>query len=1167
MAFKPTPAQERAIFEKGNILVSAAAGSGKTAVLVERVITRICNKENPVRADELLIVTFTNAAAAEMRSRIEKRLDEECRKNPLDAGLLLQKHLLSNAKICTIDSFCIDLVRENFDKLGISPDFKIGESSSLKIIDKEVLYSIINRYFEEKSELFFELLDIVGAEFDEANFADLMLNLYEFSRQLPFPQKWFDYILDSYQGGEFSKDNIWYKYAFESALKTVSAMKKQILGALDDIFTVEAAKNAYINVFNDAKEQTLSLEESLRTGDWDAFYYALNSFKLQRMPSVRGLNDYPQIVAAKETYKYLNTKALENLKKIFCADFEFINSQHRKIYKPLKLLVEILKEFDNKLFEAYKENNTFTFHNTEHLALKLLYDEESGGITEQAKELIGSFKEVLVDEYQDTNDLQNMLFSVLSDNEKKLFVVGDVKQSIYAFRGANPINFLNKKNSYTDIEIANENDAKKIILGNNFRSCNKICEFVNYFFSIFMQNFNGNIKYNNEEKLISTAIFPKTEDLAVSMDIIDCSQSDEKGLILEARQIATFIKETIASNECIKVSDTELRRAKFGDFAILLRSVSNKAPELVKELKAQGIPVNLSVGEFADNIEISTFLSFLKTIDNPQSDIELATTLMSPIFSFTADDLAHIRSNKKDGNLYSAVIFAANNSNNKAEEFLEKIERFRLDAATLSLDKLISKLLIVTEYLNIASAMSDGERRRNNLLLLCDYALQYSENHSVSLSGFIDFVLKQSQSLSVGAAANNSDAVKIMSIHASKGLQFPVCIVASTASRFNDMEARFSAAYSVKYGLGFKYYDEDYKQKFTTVAREVILDDIKKSALEEELRLLYVAMTRAEDKLHFIASFSNLDKAIEGYKNLIISSNGAVDYGLFSRTKSYADWLMVALLLHPDGKALRQTNDGFLSFECQSNIKINLIDGSSLYENITENSEREITAEEQIVEQLKSNFQFDYPYKNLMEIQSKMSVSALANKAESEKYSFTAIPSFMSQGGMNATRRGTAMHKVMEFFDFEKFDCVEEEIDRLYEWQYISEDEKNSLNIKAINSFFNSDIFKRIKNASLVKREMQFITELPATEIDQSLDSRFSDETIIVQGAVDVCFVENDGLVILDFKTDRVEDISELAHAYGEQLSVYAKACGKIFGKKVKEKIIYSFAKSDIIKI
>lgn len=1166
MAFNPTESQKKAIYENGNILVSAAAGSGKTAVLVERVITRLCDKQNPVRADELLIVTFTNAAAAEMRSRIEARLDEECRNNPFDAGLLLQKHLLANAKICTIDSFCIDLVRENFDKLGISPDFKIGEESSLKIINNEVLYSIINRYFEEKNPTFFELLDIVGSEFDESNFCELILTLYNFSRQLPFPQKWFDNILENYENGVFSNDNIWYNYAFQSANNTVSSMKRLILGAIDDISCIEDASNAYLTVFLDAKEQILSLEESLKTGEWNEFYVAIQDFKLNRLPSVRGLNDFPLVVSAKDTYKYLNTKAVENLKKIFYAEFEFISQQHKKLYKPLKLLIQILKEYDNKLFEAYKEQNVFTFHNTEHLALKLLYNSETGQVTEEAKELIENFREVMVDEFQDTNDLQNMLFSVLSDKEKKLFVVGDVKQSIYAFRGANPNNFLDKKNRYINIESANENDAKKIILGNNFRSSENVCNFVNYFFSLFMQNFSGNIIYNDEEKLIPTAKFPETEEKSVSMDIIDCSSSNEKALILEARQIAQYIKKTIKGKPCIKQDDNTLRKAKYGDFAILLRSVTNKAPELVSELKNQGIPVNLSVGEYAQSLEIATFLSLLKVIDNPQSDVELATVLMSPIFRFTPDDLASIRTNKKDGNLYSALILAANNGDAKTIDFLEKIKNFRLDSVILPLDKLISKLLVVTEYLNIASSLSDGEKRRNNLLLLSDYAVQYASNNSTGISGFVDFVLKQSQNLSVGAGANKSDAVKIMSIHASKGLQFPICILASTSSRFNDMESRFSAAFSVKYGLGFKYFDEKSKKKYTTLAREVILDDIKKSGMEEELRLLYVAMTRAQDKLHFIASYSNFSNALAGYKNLLISTQSCVDYSLFSRTKSYADWLILALLLHPDGKILRDLNDGILPLDSKSNIEIHIIDGLKLNKSTKDKSIDTASENKEISSQILNNFEYKYPYQDLIDIGSKISVSALANKAESDKFAFSAKPSFLS-GGITATGRGTAMHKVMEFFDFEKYNNVEEELDRLYEWQFISEDERDSLNIEALKTFFKSEIFERIKSSDLVKREMRFMSEIPVTELDNTINKEFYNEKIIVQGAVDVCFLEEDGIVILDFKTDKVESINELAEAYGGQLSVYAKACEKIFHKKVKEKIIYSFAKSDIVKI
>lgn len=1168
MSFRPTKQQSLAISEKGNVLVSAAAGSGKTAVLVERVISMISDKNSPVSADELLIVTFTNAAANEMRSRIEKRLDEECRLHPDDTGLLLQKHLLINAKICTIDSFCIDFVRENFDKFDISPDFKISDGNSLKTINEEVIYSIINRYLTENNPVFLELLDIIGAEFDEKNFAETILQIYEFSRQMPFPEKWFDSLAENFKNGCFTSDNIYYKYAFITAKNTVKQIQQLIINAIDMVSQSEEVSDKYLNFFTDAASQISDLSDAANTENWDTFYNALQNFKLTKLPTFKSLTEYTNISAVKDIYKYIGDKALENLKKIFYNDFAFLNFQSQKINRPLLLLVEILKEFSTELFLEYKKQNTFTFHNTEHLALSLLCKENNGEITvnPDAKEFLDRFSEVMVDEYQDTNDLQDMLFYVLSNFEKKLFVVGDVKQSIYAFRGANPDNFLNKKNRYIPVEDASENQPKKIILGNNFRSKDSICQFINYFFSLFMTEKTGDIVYCDGEALIPASVFPETEDVSVELDIIDCANTEEKSIILEARQIAKFIKETINGAPCIKQDENTLRNARYSDFTIMLRSVSNKAPELVNELKKQGIPVNLTLNNFTESTEISTFLALLKVIDNPQSDIELLTVMMSPIFCFTPDEMAEIRTANKKGDLYSAVIFASQNGNTHAKSFIETIEKYRLYAVTLSLPKLISKLLIVTEYLNIVSAMSDGENRKNNLLLLCDYATQFTNGATSNISGFIRYILNQTAS-SKGSSgvSSGSDTVKIMSIHASKGLQFPICIVAATSSRFNDAEVRYNTVLSTKFGIGFKYFDEDDKTKYTTLSREVILNDIINTSIQEELRLLYVAMTRAQDKLLFISSYSNFEKKLEGYKNLLLSTNCDINCNSLSRTKSYADWLMLALLMHPNGKILREQGSGILPISTESSLKINIINGADLLPATENIYDENCNADIEIAEQMAQNFDFEYPYNKIIGIQSKTSVSVLANKAESEKFAFSGKPSFMCDGGITAAERGTAMHKVMQFFDFSKHDDIENEIDRLHEWQFITEREKDSLNLQAINEFFKSDIFKRILNSNLVKREMRFLTEVEAKRIDNTLEDKFQNESVIIQGAVDICFVEDNELVILDFKTDRVDNINDLASIYGEQLSIYAIACEKIFGLKVKEKIIYSFAKSDTV--
>ncbi|MBO5320994.1 MAG: helicase-exonuclease AddAB subunit AddA [Clostridia bacterium] len=1167
MSIKLTHSQQMAVEKQGNILVAAAAGSGKTAVLVERVIKKLCSKINPVSADKLLIVTFTNAAAAEMRSRIEKRLDEECRNNPEDLGLLLQKHLLTSAKICTIDSFCIDFVRENFEKLGISPDFTISENNALKPINERVLGEILNEYFESGDETFKELLDIVGAEFDERNFSDLVLNLYEYSRQLPFPEKWFE-TLYSYYGDNFAKTNPWHVFALKRTQNLVKEYRVSLSKAVDLLSADLKMADKFMPAFLIASEQLEKLDAVSSTDDWDGVYNALNSFNLGSLPSVKGSNDISEIKAAKDIYDQIK-KLPESLKKFFYADSQFIQKQFEKLYTPMKLLVEILNEFSNRVFEAYVEENTFTFHNTEALALKLLCTEKDGKVevSEQGKEFLELFDEVCVDEYQDTNDLQNMLFYVLSNKDSKLFAVGDVKQSIYGFRGANPEYFLNKKNAFTDAEIAKDDEPKKIILGNNFRSRPEVCEFINYFFSQFMTVDTGKINYDKEEMLIPSGKFPESSYPAVSVNIIDALPKTDKKRA-EAKQIARFIKETMARGDVIRKDEETLRPAKYSDFTILLRSMKGNASVLAEELKNQGIPVNFSTEGFCEYTEISVMLSLLRVIDNPSRDVDLLTVMMSPIFGFTAEDMANLRIGCKDGSLYSCVITASQNGDIKCSNFLKKIENFRLYAVTNTLSSLLEILIEETGFFDIVSAFSDGARRKNNLLLLIEYAVSYEKFYKGSISAFAEYMYKQDEKgIKSAVSLSGEDTVKIMSIHASKGLQFPVCIIAGMASAFNSSEVRQSAVYTTKSGIGFKYYDEFDKVQYTTVSREAILEQLRLERLEEELRLLYVAMTRTQDILHFTAVSSNTEKKIESVKGQLIGTEGKVTASLVANTKTYFEWLLVSLLLHPDAKNLRGAGSSIICQDTESRVKVELTLDEEIIETVAENKNIEYNEDREFSQNLANNISYKYPFEDLFSVQSKASVSVLANKAESEKYNFTQRPQFMNKDKMSAANRGTAMHKVMQFFDFAKWETPESELERLVEWEFISEEEAEIINLNALKEFFASDVFKRILKAQSVHREMRFLTELPALIADKTLDPKFENEKIIVQGAVDICFVEDGEVVILDFKTDRTDDLEQLSSAYGEQLNLYSRACEKIFKKAVKEKIIYSFHHSDYIKL
>ena len=1167
MSIKLTHSQQMAVEKQGNILVAAAAGSGKTAVLVERVIKKLCSKVNPVSADKLLIVTFTNAAAAEMRSRIEKRLDEECRNNPEDSGLILQKHLLASAKICTIDSFCIDFVRENFEKLGISPDFTISENNALKPINERVLGEILSEYFESGNETFKELLDIIGSEFDERNFSDLVLNLYEYSRQLPFPEKWYK-TLYSYYGDNFSDSNPWRVFALKRAEHLVNEHRISLSNAVDLLSNDSKMADKFMPAFIIASEQLQNLTEACDTKAWDTIYNALNSFDLGSLPIVRGSNDIPEIKAAKDIYDQIK-KLPESLRKLFYADSKFIEKQFEKLNGPMKLLAKILNEFSNRVFEAYVEENTFTFHNTEALALKLLCTEKDGGIevSEQGKEFLELFDEVCVDEYQDTNDLQNMLFYVLSNKDSKLFAVGDVKQSIYGFRGANPEYFLNKKNAFTDAEIAKDNEPKKIILGNNFRSRPEVCDFINYFFSQFMTADTGKINYDKEEMLIPLGKFPESAHPAVSVNIID-TQPKTDIRRAEAKQVARFIKETMAAGNVIRKNEETLRPAKYSDFTILLRSMKGNASVLAEELKNQGIPVNFSTEGFCEYTEISVMLSLLKVVDNPSRDVDLLTVMMSPIFGFTAEDMANLRISCREGSLYNCVITASQNGDRKCDNFLKTIEKFRLYAVTNTLSNLLEILMEETGFFDIVLAFNDGIRRKNNLLLLIEYAASYEKFYKGSITAFADYMYKQDEKgIKSAVSLSGEDTVKIMSIHASKGLQFPVCIIAGMASAFNSSEVRQSAVYTTKSGIGFKYYDECDKTQYTTVSREVILEQLRLERLEEEMRLLYVAMTRTQDILHFTAVCSNAEKKIDAIKSQLLGNEGKVTAQVISATKTYFEWLLVALILHPDGKILRGFGSPIICRDTKSRVKIELTADEEISETIDINRETEYNEDIEFSQNLSNNISYKYPFEDLFAVQSKASVSLLANKAESEKYNFTAKPQFMNKDKMSAANRGTAMHKVMQFFDFTKWETPESELERLVEWEFISEEEANIINCEALKKFFESDIFKRISKAESWHREMRFLTELPVLIADKTLDPKFEDEKIIVQGAVDICFVENGEVVILDFKTDRIDNLEQLSSAYGEQLNLYSGACEKIFKKKVKEKIIYSFHLSDYIRL
>ena len=1166
MAFNATPMQQKAIDTDGNILVSAAAGSGKTAVLVERVIRKLTSSENPISADRLLIVTFTNAAAAEMRSRIEKRLHEEILKNPDDVALLRQKHLLPSADICTIDSFCIKLIRENFDVCGVEPDFKVSDGTSLIPLCKATMAEVLEPQLEGQNEDFLKLLELCGCEYDEQNLADTIERIYLYSRQLPFPEQFVESLGAPYNI-PFDNAHPWCKQAFDAAVKKLEATRLNL---------EKMASAAVCLVKNSEKCSEYTKTASLlidgliteaKKGCWDEFFALVHTASLKNVPPTDSEDPYARIF--KDNKKQI-TETIKEIASLFSSDSAHTAAFIAEHKKAVNLLVSLINEYAERLFEAFKAENSFTFYNTEQMALGLLCEYKDGKVVmlEHAKKLASRYDEVLVDEFQDVNNLQDMLFSILSGNEEKLFVVGDVKQSIYGFRGSNPQNFLQKKQKYTAVEDALPDEPKKIILSNNFRSRHGVCDAVNFFFELLMAGQCGSIVYNEEERLRPAAVFPETEAPAAELLLVDkCGNQDDDSLLQsEARAIAKYIKSVMLEGEVIKAGDGTMRSAQYRDFVILLDAVHNKAPVISEMLMRYGIPVAYNAEGFLDTVEISTALSLLKVIDNPKCDVELLTCMMSPIFAFSAEDMASMRAEQKKGYLYSAVTAAAQNGNQKAQEFIKRISELRRSAAILPLDRFLSKLLYSTDWINLVSAMSGGRVRRANLFTLLKLSAQYSAGGNGSIYGFIKHIKDLPENSFKSSVGGGENCVRIMSMHQSKGLQFPVCIIANLASRINNADSISRILYSENLGIAFKYYNEEQGTDTRLLGHHLISGAAADKTVEERMRLLYVAMTRAEDRLCLVSACKDAQSRLGKIAASLSDKAPYITSDFISSSKTMGDWVLAAALLHPDSSALRGLCDVKLTPALSdAKLKVTVINEFAYETAESEETDDELqnNANEALADSIISNTEYVYPYKKLRGLQAKASVSAIANSAESERFAFSAKPDFMEKNGLSAAGRGTAMHHIMQFISMDGIPDVSAELDRLTEWQFITEAEANAADKVALERFFQSSVYSRILKAREVRREMRFLTEIPASTLNAELED--TDASIIVQGAVDMCFIEDDGIVVLDFKTDRVEDINELAVTYGEQLSIYSKACQKIFSKPVKEKIIYSFHLSEFV--
>ncbi|MEF2835494.1 MAG: helicase-exonuclease AddAB subunit AddA [Clostridia bacterium] len=1189
---KWTEEQSQAIHEKGsNILVAAAAGSGKTAVLVERIINKIIEEE--IDIDKLLVVTFTNAAASEMRERILNAIYKKIEEEPTNLRLQKQITLLNKSNICTIHSFCLDVIRNNFYEINISPNFRIGDTAEIELLKEEVLDELFEDLYLKEDEGFLKLLEIYTSYKDDEPLKDIVKSIYNFIQSAPFPEKWlaekvklFDIDIENTDFAE----TVWGKIILNNYKECI---EENILG-LKKIKKELEAENE-LEKFSQAIRLDIENLESLlvNLNSWDKSYELAKTFSFVRWPSSKKINsETPAFV--KEKRDMINAKFKKLKDSIFIYTSAEVLSDLKNMYEVLNLLQAIILKFNENYKKAKLERNIIDFNDIEHLALKILIKDEDGKYvpSEIAKKYQDKFEEIAIDEYQDSNMVQEYILTSISKGNN-IFMVGDVKQSIYKFRQAMPELFLNKYKTYKLKKEKTEADDLKIQLFKNFRSRKNILDTTNIIFQEIMSKDLGDVDYNEDEYLNLGANYeePQLENIdfagKTEINIINLedttkdSQEDEEdnvkterieNSILEARYVAQKINELINSNYYVLDKKEGYRKVTYKDIVVLLRSTTELSPIYEKEISDLGMPVYSETStEYLNSVEIQLIMSCLKIIDNPMQDIPLVTVMRSMIGGFTDNDLIEIRLADKYENFYESIVKARIQVNeelrNKIDSFLELINQWREASEFLALDELIWKIYMDTGYYNYVGLMQNGKLRQANLKMLFERAKQYESATFKGVFNFINFIDKlKLRNNDLGAAkiiGENENVIRIMSIHKSKGLEFPVVFLSSTGKNFNLKDLREKILIHQEIGFGPNYENSELKIEYPTLAKEAIKMVSKRESISEEMRVLYVALTRAKEKLIITGIEKDLQKSIESKeKELQIyesEDNSKINPKILESYKSYLDWIELVYLKN------KIKNSDIFEFNVVSKTEIlnQTVESETERKDVLKDIANKKVSKENM-EKIKNILEWEYKYKDSTEMPSELSVSKIKelSKDTEEKIGITLKkPNFLiEKTELTPAEKGTIMHLCLQKLNYKEeynLEKLKNMVNNLVNKEIILPKEAESVNYNKILAFLSSNIWKEMQTAKVVEQEKAFYLNLKANEIYQN----DAEDEILVQGIIDLYYItNNDELVLVDYKTDYVENNNEqsLEDKYNIQLEIYKKALEESLNRKVDKVYIYS---------
>jgi len=1210
---KWTNEQLQAIQEKdSNILVAAAAGSGKTAVLVERIIHKIIDEQMDI--DKILVVTFTNAAASEMRERILEAIYKKLEENPENVHLQRQIILLNKASICTIHSFCLDVIHNHFYEIDLPSNFKIADTAEIDLLKQEVLDDLFEQKYTENDKDFIELLEnYTNYRGDEA-LQELVLKIYKFIQSSPFPLKWLQEKLEllKIEDKDISQ-TIWGKLI-------IQAVEDDIQESIMQLETVKSKMALYPEMtkfYQKICEDLIILKDLQNYNSWDELYIKLLNFNFSKWPVDKKVtNDL------KEDSKEIRDKVKKHIKE---KTAKLLSCSQEQAVKDLKIITPILEklanlvtEFTKNFAEKKKEKNCIDFNDIEHFALKILLDENNNP-TEVAKKYKEKFEEIAIDEYQDSNLVQEAILTSISKGNN-IFMVGDVKQSIYKFRQARPELFLQKYDEYKNKEEKTQEDNLKIQLFRNFRSRQNILNITNLVFESIMSKELGDINYNENEYLNYGANYPEPEEIKnyagiAELDIIDLKEDESitafegeedeeeqekvEDDVLEAKFVANKIQELLNSDYMVFDKKQGYRKIRPKDIVILLRATSNLSPIYEKELSDLELPVfSDTSGTYLDTVEIQTILSVLKIIDNPLQDIPLVVVLRSSICNFTDNDLITIRLTDRNCNFYEALIktriICDGDLKDKIESFLEKLEKWKSISQYMPLDEFIWQIYLDTGYYQYVGLLPNGAMRQANLKTLFEKAKQYEKASFKGLFNFIQFIdklKKQNGDLaSAKLIGENEDVIRIMSIHKSKGLEFPVVFLCNSHKKFNMQDLNDNILLHQDIGFGPTIMDATRKIKYSSIAKDAIKLKMKQETLSEEQRILYVALTRAKEKLYITGRSKDFTKYVQD-KNKVLemyeSENIKLDAKLMKKANSYLDWIMYVYLFNQGRTIILKGESYKLSDIITLNVsnkkdllktlaKEEVVEQIDLKEKIGQilknKSDEENKKSEQALKEL-LEWKYDYivdttlPTKSSVTKikQEKIKLEEILKGIESEEveYKKSYTPKFMQEDKkISNAEKGTLVHLCIQRLDERKdyeLKDIQNMILNLVEKEIITKNEADAIDVNLIYQYTKSQLFEELRQAKEVHKEQPFYINIPAKDVVSEAEN--SKKNILVQGIIDLYYIDkNDNLVLIDFKTDYISNEpnakEKILEKYKVQLEIYKTALEQALGRKVNKTAI-----------